>query len=247
MGAANVPGLTLATWNTNFRTPDRVRYAQVGLVLDKSEVAVLTEAGDPIVKRAVTEAGWDGVMAEGSSELVAWNPAVFRRRRKGPEGVREVHGPGPSKYLPGREVSWLTLEHKGSGTSHLVIASHVTAGYAAHPDKRFDKWRTEAARRHLLALVALTAELVAAHPGVEFHHLAGDLNAGPDKRQEWWYPSRVLDSLYRPDPRAGLDWLAHTRASAANGLRVRRRWTEPLGSEGFHPAHYKRVSVPRMG
>lgn len=238
-------GATFATWNTNFRDSPEVVEANVRRLLGGCQVAVLTEARSEGVTAALGALGWDEFRAEGSSDRIVWDPSLWQQ--SGPHGVVHVHDAGPGKFLPAREVSWATLVHRGSEASHTVMASHVTAGYASPEDLPFMAWREEAARSHLLAIVEETARLLALpkRRRPTFHHLLGDLNARPGRIGAWWWPGRVLDSLYAEDREAGLDYMLHTRASSEAGLRVTRRWTERLGSEGFHPAHFKRVSFPR--
>lgn len=235
-----MPGATMATWNTNFRDGDDQVAANVFQLLSTCQVAGLTEARSEGVDEALLRKEWDQHQV-GSDRLV-WDPDLWVAR--GPKGHVEVHGPGPGAYLPAREVSWTTLEHKGSGTRHLFMLSHVTSGYASPEDIPFRAWRERAAQDHLLTIVEVTARLIQ-QERITFHHLLGDLNAKPARVAAWWYPVRLLDSLYVEDPEAGLDYVLHSRASRERGLEVARRWTEALGSEGIHPAHYKRVTFPR--
>lgn len=235
-----MPGATLATWNTNFRDPASEVEANVFQLLSTCQVAGLTEARSEGVDEALARKEWAQFQV-GSDRLV-WDPALWTPR--GPQGQVPVHPKGPGKFLPARELAWITLEHTGSGTRHLFMFTHVTSGYASPEDLPFRAWRERAAQDHLLAIVEHSARLIALER-IGFHHLLGDLNAKPARVAAWWYPVRLLDSLYVEDPEAGLDYLMHSRASRAVGLEVARRWTEALGSEGIHPAHYKRVTFPR--
>lgn len=237
-----MPGTTLATWNTNFRDQADDVAANLTQLLLKCQVATLTESRSAAVDRVLASHGWEEYRRDNSSDRIVWDPEIWRRR--GPAGVLEVHGPGPGKFLPARAVSWVTLQHRASGSSHTMIASHVTSGYSSPRNVPFARWRDQAARKHLLAIVEVSARLLArtGPKAPDYLHLAGDLNGKPTRVGAWWYPARLLDSLYVPDPEAGLDYLLHSRSSAERGLRVARRWTEPLGEEAFHPAHYKRVT-----
>lgn len=239
-----MPGATIATWNTNFRDPPGEVARNLGRLLGRCQVAGLTEARSEGVDTALEAAGWSEARRGDSSDRLVWDPAIWRPR--GPRGVVQVHGDGPGKYLPAREVTWTTLEHRGSGACHTFLLSHVTSGYAVPDELPYAKWRDRAAKRHLLTLVEVTARLLV-KPRVEYLHLLGDLNAKPSRVGAWWYPVRLFDALYVEDTEAGLDYLLHTRDARERGLVVARRWTEDLGAEGIHPAHYKRVMFPRQG
>lgn len=236
-------GATLATWNCDFTATDQVTTANVGHVLERSQAAVLTEARSSSVDDALESRGWKEYRRPDSSDRIVWDPDLWDLR--GSRGVVEVHDAGPGPHLPARAITWVTLVHRSTAQSHVLIGSHVTAGYAAPEEQPHQAWREESARAHLLGLVEVTGYLVRHRPD-HFTHLLGDLNAKPRHLGQWWYPAKVLDSLYVPDTHAGLDYLLHTRSSVDAGLRVARRWTEPLGSEGFHPAHFKRVTFPRL-
>lgn len=240
-----MPGATLATYNCQFNIPDVVTEGDVATLTTMASLLVLTEARSPAVSKALGQAGWREFRSPRDAEVrIAWDPSRWAAM---PDvfGSQLIHDHGPGKYLPARHLPWQGLLHKASGTRHLVMGAHVTAGYAA--DAGHQAWRDWAGRQHLLAIVAKGADLMR-DDRLEFHHLLGDLNAHRTKTGEWWYPVRVLDSLYAPDDKVGgLDYVFHSRSSVDNGLRVSRRWLVTEGLASDHPAHFKRVTFPRHG
>lgn len=238
-----MPGATIGTYNCLFRNDPDVVTGDVQQLAVLASVLVLTEARSKGVDRALRGLGWSEFRhPKDSSDRITWNPDLWAVTHI--FGAERVHDAGPSKYLPAREVTWQALRHKASGTTHLFMASHVTAGYASE-DPPFQAWRDKAAQDHLLTIVARTARLCL-HPELDYHHLAGDLNAHRVRRSEWWYPVRILDSLYAPDDKVGgLDYVMHTRLSEDRGLTVAARWTLSEGLASDHEAHLKRVRFPR--
>lgn len=234
----------LGTFNCLFRNEPDVVKADVLAVASQASVLVLTEARSTGVDDALAELGWRQFRhPRESSDRIVWDPALWAALDV--FGDDRVHGPGPGKYLPARDITWQGLRHRPTSTRHLVMASHVTAGYAG--DAGHQAWRDHAAQLHLLGIVARTARLQQ-RDDLDYFHLAGDLNAHRVRTQEWWYPVRILGSLYMPDDSegvGGLDYVMHTRLSEDRGMRETRRWTTTDGLHSDHPAHFKRVRFPR--
>ena len=231
----------LGTYNCLFTNDPDVTRQDVAELAGLADLLVLTEARSTGVDQALRALGWREFRhPRESSDRIVWDPEVWQALDVFGDDL--VHGSGPGKYLPARHITWQGLRHRASGTRHLVMASHVTAGYAG--DAAHQAWRDWAARQHLLGIVARTARLEQ-RDDLDYFHLAGDLNAHRVRTQEWWYPVRILGSLYSPDDKegvGGLDYVMHTRLSEDRGLRETRRWTVDLHSD--HPAHLKTVRFP---
>lgn len=239
-----MPGAVLGTYNCRFDVPDVVTQGDVVTLAETATLLVLTEARSPGVTAGLAEVGWREFRSPRDSEVrIAWDPTYWAAIGD-VFGEKLLHGHGPGKFLPARHLAWQGLLHKPSGTRHVAMGVHVTAGYAA--DAAHQAWRDWAARQALLGVVAKSASLIR-QDGLQFHHLAGDLNAHRVKTGEWWYPVPILDSLYHPDDKVGgLDYVMHSRASEDNGLRQVARWLVTEGLASDHPAHLKRVKFPRV-
>lgn len=246
-----MPRFRGAAYNVYRKNRDRVvRGDLLQLATDERvTVMVLGEAGPPVdagVDAAVRRLGWRQYHPVGS-DRITWDPDTWEAIADG--SCRRVHKRGPAPWLPARYLLDQPLRHRPSGTDHVFVGTHVTAGYVPE-DKPHDEWRDYAARRHMLAAVQLTARLTARWdaPG-QYVHLWGDLNARPGDDGEWWYPSRILASLYVPDTqRRSLDWMLHTWASHDAGLRQLSRYSlgEADGMDSDHRAHVKVCRVPRL-
>ncbi len=234
-------GATIGTYNLLFSNTPGEWEGDIRDLADRSSLLVLTEARAKAVGGIIRELGWQEFHRKDTSDRITWDPAIWAATDV--FGSDHIHDKGPGKYQPARWLTWQALEHRASGTRHVFLAAHVTAGYAG--DNPFQRWRDEAARRFLLAIVQHTARMCL-RDDIEFHHLLGDLNAHRARTQEWWYPVRILNSLYMPDDKVpGLDYVMHTRLAADRGLEVARRWTVDKGMDSDHPAHLKRVRFPR--
>lgn len=201
---------------------------------------------DPGVKRFVRRLAWHAYQPGEANELgILWNPDVWRAEAL--FGVRRISGRGPVAYLPARQLIWIGLVHRPTGTKHLVYCTHITGGYAKDDNAGLSHtaWRDVAARQALLRVAATTAAHMAEHDEYRFHHLLGDLNARQNNRDEWWYPHPLLESGFVRDtmPKS-IDYMLHSHMAADAGLKVVKRTSVRKGMDSDHAAHLKTVSLP---
>lgn len=172
---------------------------------------------------------------EGSGNAISWNRTVFRGLR-GEAFVVEVHKQHPTAdFNPARDITARGLVHTATGTRVLAINIHPVAG-ATNPNSEFDPalshWKNWALGNYMLDLISFTAKQMSR----EYYQailLAGDYNGDllTQKSDEWYYPSRILPSLYK-DPKkvVGLDHLQRTHGS---DLKAGRDWM--LQGNSDHP------------
>ncbi len=238
-----MPGATIGTYNCLFRNdPETIRDDVIQLG-GMASALVLTEARSKGVDRALAAMDWGEFRhPRDAADRIVWDRDIWAATPT--FGSEHIHDKGPGKFQPARWLSWQALLHKASGRRHLFMAAHVTAGYAAD-DNPFQRWRDQAAQAFMLAIVEHAARF-SRDKALDYVHVAGDLNAHRSRTREWWYPVRILDSLFVPDDKVGgLDYVLHTRLSADRGLTVARRWTAAAGLDSDHEAHLKRVRFPR--
>jgi hypothetical protein len=174
----------------------------------------------------------------GSGNAVSWNRAMFRAIR-GERGVIEVHKKHPTaKYNPGRDIVYVGLRCLPANKNVLRINIHPVAGATLpHSETEWgddlDAWKNWAIANYYLDLLSFVATQMSREYW-DVILLGGDYNASLTNKDAWYYPGRMLPSLFVDDTRlAGLDHLQHTHGS---DVKPGKRWTEEANTD--HLLHF---------
>lgn len=171
-----------------------------------------------------------------SGNPISWNRTMFTALRKSEAFVVQVHKKHPTaKFNPARDITARGLLHTPTGEKVLVINVHPVAG-ATNPNPEWtqtlSQWKNWALGNYMLDLVSFTA----AQMSREFYDvilLGGDYNGDllKQKTDEWYYPSRILPSLYKDAKKdVGLD---HLQATHTADVKAGRDWVEQGNTD--HP------------
>lgn len=235
--------------NVLFQNTDAQVQGDLQQLVDRERVSLLAlnEAGPTVdagVDAFTEHNGWSEYRPkDAGSDRILWDPEVYKALPF--FGARQLSDRGPAKYNPPRHLIWHGLQHRASGTRHLVYCTHLTAGYA-DDSKGLQAWRDQSTRVAVLRVLATTAGHMAEHSAYDFHHLLGDLNARQDDHSEWWYPAAALTSVWQPDTRPNrIDYVMHSRWSTARGLKVSRRYYVGRGIDSDHEAQIKVMELPQ--
>lgn len=188
---------------------------------------------------------------------ISWDTKVWAELQvndKPFQGKREVHagavkmGLAGVKFNPGRDFAWKGLTHRGSGQNVLRINVHPVAGGTDPTPEEGEKltdWKDWAIGQYWLEVVAFTARHLSVQRTSDPKEraglwdailLGGDYNADflDQRGDQWYYPNRLLPSLYRADPsKGGLD---HMQATHGADVKVVKRWSVPGNTD--HRIHF---------
>ena len=189
---------------------------------------------------------------------IGWKKGVFGYYGPGDAWFHGMHRSHPSaegmgfktKYLPSMEYVYVGLYHHKAKKSVLRIDVHPISGATRTVLKDNDKepgitqWKNWAIQQYWLDVVAFTAKEMgrpanAKQPMKRFWDVIiiggdynGDLHLAKD--DEWYYPSRILPSLYAKDRiQGGLDHMQHAYGS---DVSIARRWQVSANSD--HNIHF---------
>lgn len=235
---------TEATHNVFFElNPDKWRQ---DFAKSKADVTRYQECGGDAQQRALSDwcrgQGRTLYSPDDCDNPISWDPKVFSSvmNAKGHpiRGVVQVHPGAPAfgihyKIMPPRSFTYVGLVHKESKRRVLIINAHPWAGATTRESASKDKGRPDvmilkdwSIGQYWLDIVAFTAKQMSRSRGKieemrpfwDIVSLGGDYNAALSNRREWYYPSRMLTSLYHDDVSkydAGLDHMQLTRGSDA--------------------------------
>lgn len=156
-----------------------------------------------------------------------------------------------AKMNPARDFVWLGLRHKATQRTVLRINVHPLAGGTRAPGVEEDKdspaldaYKNWGITQYWLDIVSFAAREMSRNPDQKSRErvwgsvlLGGDYNGDLilQKSDEWYYPSRILPSLFVTDKQVnGLDHLQHAHGS---DVVAGKRWKV----DGFtdHRIHFQ--------
>lgn len=245
---------TLGHYNVLYKNNQRTVREDLELLHDRHRITLLdlnearrgTDQGKAI-EDFCKDHGWDFRWGNGDVSLAwsrdHWQADEFGGQQKIAKGALELGY--TFTHNPARHLVWQGLTFR-DGSRHLVYGGHHTAGYykpaSAWPPKVY-AYKQYAGKACVLNTNRIQANHFARHPEYQFHHFLIDMNCPQGRFGQWWLPTQVMQGLWVPDTRRGaIDWMTHSHAAAANGLKVRKRWVDRKGLDSDHAAHLKRVS-----
>jgi hypothetical protein len=184
---------------------------------------------------------------DASGNAISWNQDVFSKI-PGSEFQLWVHRSAQEMGVdinvnPARDFIGIGLKHKRTGHRILRINVHATA-QATKPEsierypQEVDDWKDWSIGNYWLDVIRSTAREMSrpdtSQPRRQAHYwhsitLGGDYNGNMMSLERWYYPGRILPSLFVADSRkGGLDHMQHTHGS---DLRVTRRWSKPANTD----------------